>query len=147
MLSRTLLGKFARLRPRDWFDLVAAQIALLRAQLLVWTRRRGALVRPLHGPGPSDAAGETARSVALAVSRAAHYGLFRPRCLVRAVALQRMLQARGVSGSSLRVGVRRENGSLLAHAWVEYGGTVLGDEAWLVRQFDELAQMGVGEAP
>jgi hypothetical protein len=81
--------------------------------------------------------------LAAAVSRAAHYGLFRPRCLVRAVALHSMLQARGLFGSSLRVGVRRQKAKLFAHAWVEYGGRVLADEEWRVKQFDELARMGL----
>jgi hypothetical protein len=68
-----------------------------------------------------------AERIALAINRAATYGVFRPLCLVRAVALSRMLEARGMRGSRVRVGVRRRRGRFAAHAWVEYKSRVLGD--------------------
>ncbi|HLQ69557.1 MAG TPA: lasso peptide biosynthesis B2 protein [Gemmatimonadales bacterium] len=138
--------KSVSLNPRDWVDLLAAQAALARAQLLVWIRRPGALLTPMvEAPAaPADpGAALQAECVAHAVSRAARHGLFRPSCLVRAVALHQMLQARGLTGSSLRVGVRREGAAFLAHAWVDYRGMVLGEEEWHVKQFEELARMGV----
>jgi hypothetical protein len=57
-----------------------------------------------------------------------------------------LVESRGVRGSSLRVGVHRQDGRLFAHAWVEYQGVVLADEEWRVRQFDELAQLELGRA-
>lgn len=53
---------------------------------------------------------------------------FRCSCLVRALALHRLLDWVGLSGSVLRIGVRRDvGGAVAAHAWVVYGGTALGD--------------------
>src|SRR5690348_17897709 len=39
-----LLHKLASLSPREWVDLLRAQVALLAAQVLVWTRPTGRLV-------------------------------------------------------------------------------------------------------
>jgi len=135
------------LPPSEWVDLLEAQGALLRAQLLVWTRPRGWLLAPAQRPavvetGRRDVA-PMARQLALAVERAAEYGLFRPSCLVRAVAVHRMLESHGFVGSWIRVGIRQEGGRFLAHAWVDYEGNVLADQEWRVKKFDELARMGV----
>jgi hypothetical protein len=147
------LEKLVRLRREDWADLLAAQLAVCRAQLLVWTRRRGALLArespAVVLPVPPASTALPPRDVlrlALAVSRAAQYGLFRPTCLVRSVALQQLLARRGFPDSALRVGIRRENGRLRAHAWVEYAGTVLGDDAWLAGQFAALARLRMSQA-
>jgi len=79
----------------------------------------------------------------LAVERAADYGVFRANCLVRAVALQRLLEARGFPGSAVRVGARVDRGHFTAHAWVEYAGHVLGDRDWHVQRFTPLAPIEV----
>ena len=130
----------------EWADLLAAQAALLRAQLLVWTRPRGWLLAPAR-PVAVETAGRdvapTVRRLALAVERAAEHGLFRPSCLVRAVAVHRMLESHGFTGSGIRVGVRQESGRFLAHAWVDYQGHVLADREWRVKKFADLARMGV----
>lgn len=151
-MTLALIGKLLTLRRAEWRDLLAAQAALLHAQLLVWTRRRGAM--PIHpaapagppAPTPGDPVGRQSdaavQRIGRAVARAARYGVFRPTCLVRALALQHLLQRRGFPDSALWIGVRRRDGALLAHAWVECRGTVLGDEEWRVRQFDELARVG-----
>lgn len=47
-------------------------------------------------------------------------------CLVRSMALSRMLARRGVV-TELRIGVHTESGVLSAHAWVERDGRVLDD--------------------
>ena len=145
-LNRALLRKLLGLSPAAWAELCSAQIALVHAQLLIWTRPRGALLVASPAPAPAvemrdgGIAPEVAR-LALAVERAAEHGLFRPKCLAQAVALQRMLTSRGFAGSSVRVGIRLGQGRFLAHAWVEYRGTVLADRAWRVSKFDELARM------
>jgi hypothetical protein len=117
--------------PRDArADLLAAQWALLTAQCAVWVRPRGALVA-FGGDGSAlhatPAAERRAEALALAVSRAATHGFFRPRCLVRALALVRMLDARGLRGGRVRIGVAKDGASFSAHAWVEYGTLLLGD--------------------
>jgi hypothetical protein len=119
------------LRPVELSELVRAQLALLSAQYLVWTRPVGQLVTsgaPVGDASVTEAEVEpTVSRIALAVSRAASYGVFRPLCLVRAVALSRMLDARGFHGSRVCVGVRKHGGRFAAHAWVEYKNRILGD--------------------
>lgn len=88
-------------------------------------------------PGPGDggpdgassrADGATlarARRLASASERAARLLPVRPSCLVRALALRELLRRRGIDGSRVRVGVRREEDGFAAHAWLEYRGRVL----------------------
>jgi hypothetical protein len=82
-----------------------------------------------------------AERLAVAVSRAGDYGVFRPLCLVRAVALNRLLERSGIRGSRIRIGVRMRRGRFGAHAWVEYGGRVIGDIPEHVESFAELADV------
>jgi len=148
-VNRALLRKLIALPRSEWVDLLAAQAALLRTQLLVWTRPRGQLLVPSVGSAPAETGDRevapAVRRLALAVERAAEHGLFRPACLVQAIALQRLIRSRGFAGSSVRVGVRWRNGQFLAHAWVDYRGTALADRAWHVSSFAELARLDVTE--
>jgi hypothetical protein len=140
---RTLVRKLIGLTVTEWVELVQAQAALLGAQLLVWTRPTGKLVSS-SAPGavpPSGSLDPRAYRLALAVSRVAEHGIFRPLCLVRAVALNHMLEARQIHGSRIRIGVRHVGGRFLAHAWVEYGDVVLGDVESHVSRFAQLADV------
>jgi hypothetical protein len=136
------LRSVAALPPSERRGLARAQAALLAAQLRVWTRPAGRLIHP--GAAPSslpptasareDAAGHAAAR-ARAVDRAAAAGLFRPRCLVRALALQALLARDGGTGARSGRGGRRGAPRLLAHAWVEVHGAALGDDGRLARGF------------
>ena len=82
-------------------DVAEAQIALLRAETMRWLRPAGSLVEvwlPLDRPSELIAVedAKTCARLANAVDRAARYGVFRPRCLARAVALGHMLDARDI---------------------------------------------------
>lgn len=146
--QRELLRKIRALRARDWLELLEAQLLLVRAQLIVFTRPRGGLIDgelPESGDAPTRLpASDVAQRLGVAVSRAARFGLFRPKCLVRSLALQRMIERHGIEGSRIRIGVRRdgEQGErLTAHAWVEYGDLVLGDHDDHVATFTRLADV------
>ncbi len=78
-----------------------------------------------------------------AVRRAAKYGVFRPACLVQAIALQRLLIADGIRGAVIRVGVKQSEDGMLAHAWVELDGAVLGDSPENVCQYTPLNDLSV----
>ena len=164
-MSRTHLRKLTRLSPREWADLLEAQLALLVAQFRVWTRPTGRLVShaapavpaapaasPADPPAPTPhlpartPVEARAEALALAVGRAAEFGLFRPLCLVRAVALNRVLERHGIRGSRVRVGVRMRNGRFAAHAWVEYGERILGDNEAHVGSFVELSEVRLVDA-
>jgi len=68
--------------------------------------------------------GLDARTVARLVSIAARHGPVRARCLAASLALKSLLRRYGMEGQ-LRIGVRRREGSLEAHAWVEHDGAAL----------------------
>ncbi|HKW65532.1 MAG TPA: lasso peptide biosynthesis B2 protein [Candidatus Acidoferrum sp.] len=60
------------------------------------------------------------------VNAADRHGPVHPSCLVKSLTLWWMLGRQGVP-SELRVGVRKEGGSLEAHAWVEREGMALNE--------------------
>jgi len=123
------------------------QIALLRALRDVRNRPQGDLVRKdvdasvARPVTPEERA--RARAVVLGVTRAAAYGLFVPTCLVKSMAISRRLKDAGVAGGVLRVGVARRNGQFVAHAWVELGGEVIGDDAASVERYEPLDDLRV----
>lgn len=126
------LARLRRLSRSEWGDLLRAQAYLIAAQVLVWTRPIGTLVVHASAEEAASADGHfasepNASRLAVAIRRVADHGLLRPRCLVRAVALNCMLERHGVRGSRIRIGVRIDEGRFAAHAWVELGGRVLGD--------------------
>jgi hypothetical protein len=143
-VTRSRLRRVATLSPRECVELAHAQLELIAAQLRVSTRSVGDLiVAETSGslPSPTTPIDSRAERFALAVGRAARYGVFRPRCLVRAIATNRMLERRGIHGSRIRIGVRTRDGNFLAHAWVEYGGRVIGDSDAHVASFTELTDV------
>jgi hypothetical protein len=65
-------------------------------------------------PGALDYATEAARMVAAA----ARHSPFGASCLNQSIALQHMLRRRGIE-TELRIGARKSDGRLKAHAWLE----------------------------
>lgn len=147
------LRRLARLSAREWFDIAEAQFELLVSKMIVATRRTGQLVsRAALDPFGSDAPATASpdanvdprpEQLALAVMRAAENGVFRPLCLVRSVALKRLLDRHGFDGSIVRIGVRMHRGRFAAHAWVAYNDQILGDQEWHVKSFAELDEVNV----
>ena len=139
----------ARRQPAQiWGDLLRAQLELLIVQVKVWTQPivRTAMrnaERPTAGPSarPQRAPNLAAIRIARAVGRASRYGVFRPKCLVRAIALQRLLEQEGITGSSVRIGVRLEKGEFTAHAWVELDGHILGDRRDHTSRYSQLTDL------
>ena len=78
-----------------------------------------------HAPDRS-AAVEHARHTERVIAIAARYGPFSPSCLERSLLLWWLLR-RAEIDSQLRIGVRKEPGRFVAHAWVEYDRMVLND--------------------
>ena len=143
MLAR-IAGKLSRLSLRDWRELFEAQWALLVAQSMLRSRPMGSLATPVGSVVAVDPDRMLeARRLALAMVRAARFGIFRPQCLARSLALSRMLTAHGITGGIIRVGVRRYDGEFLAHAWVELAGETLGDADEHVGSFAPLTNLDV----
>lgn len=147
------LQRLARLSARDLLDIAEAQIELLVSKMIVATRRTGQLVSRAaldpFGDDSTASASPTANldprpeQLALAVMRAAENGVFRPLCLVRSVALKRLLDRHGFDGSIVKIGVRMHRGRFAAHAWVAYNDQILGDQEWHVKSFAELDEVNV----
>lgn len=85
------------------------------------TRRLGAPVPPLHGPGAAP--GVEARRVAAAAVRVAGLLPWRPVCLPQALAVGQMLRRRGIEAES-HLGVTGTD-PFAAHAWVTVRGSVV----------------------
>jgi hypothetical protein len=147
------LRRLATLPAPELLLLMRAQYTLLRTSLRLRRRPPGDIVtaadsvrsRAARAVPPAEL--EVARAVERAVMRAATHGLIRPLCLVRAVALQSMLQSRGLHGSRVVVGVQLARGAFDAHAWVEYCGVVLGDSQARVQRFVPLAGADITVRP
>lgn len=142
---RHLVRNLLRLSASDWRDAARAEWHLLRAALTVRTAPVGAL---MHGwtadaaqAGVTQPAPDRTRAhrVATTVRRVARYGPIRAACLTRSLAICRFLGAEGIHGAVVRIGVRPEGTRLEAHAWVEFGGEVIGDSVAHVSRFAELA--------
>ncbi|NUO62048.1 MAG: lasso peptide biosynthesis B2 protein [Gemmatimonadaceae bacterium] len=150
MSAASAIGRVLRQPPGVWRDVAHAQLMLIVAQLLVWSRPIGELVAADAGemPGvarshPKPPLDAKAMRYARAVRVASAYGMFRPKCLVRAVATERMVRGAGITGSRIRIGVRVDDGGFAAHAWVELDGRVLGDRQDYTRQFAPITNVRV----
>lgn len=136
------LWRVRRVTARELWLLAEAQLVLLSCQVAKWRRPAGELIDwsttepSTLEPGRIDF--RMVEAVAWAVTRAAAYGVFRPRCLVRSLAIQRMLRRRGIDSSTLNIGVRIRNGAFEAHAWVELDGLVVGDSRRHVQSFTRM---------
>ena len=138
---RSALPKLRGLSAGEWIRLGRAQVALLASQLDVWIRPQGALVSNTNASEPLVRAATRpadAARVGTAVRRVAIYGIFRPTCLVRSLAICRLLRREGIEGGRIRVGVALREGKFVAHAWVEHDGVVIGDEDSLVRRYEAM---------
>ena len=137
------MKRLRRLRSLEWeefLDLVTAQRSLLAAWWTVQRRPKGELLRRVQAPASAGGALDERRlaRLAVAVDRVSRFGVFRPTCLVRAVALERQIRSANAGSAVVRVGVMRGGNQLLAHAWIEIDGRVIGDEASHVRRFTPL---------
>ncbi len=136
------LGGLPLLSAQDLAGVGRAQWSLVRARLSLVLTPRGRLLATVTAagaaPGPSGDAIARARRVALGVDRAAEYGLFTPTCLVRAIALERLLIREGVAGAVVRIGARQRGGRPQMHAWIEIGGVVIGERPEVAGTFTPL---------
>lgn len=136
-LARKLLG----LSRPEMVALFTAQRELLDARRRLRNAPVGSLVRPVDGGEVGSGTVDEAilEGFAVAVARVSQYGVFRPTCLVRAMALERMIdKVESQSGAVVRVGIAEERGEFLAHAWIELNGKVVGDHPSNIRRFTPL---------
>jgi hypothetical protein len=99
----------------------AAPVASLAVRLLPLDRAVGLFSSRSPSPSVASCVVQPERIAAL-VDRV--LSCSSARCLAKALVLQWMLGRRGIA-SEVRIGVRRGDGPLRAHAWVERRGQVL----------------------
>jgi len=80
------------------------------------------------------AAWETIHSLARLEAAAARHALVHFNCLERSLVVWWLLRRRGIR-AELRIGARKEQKSLEAHAWVEFDDQVINDPEGTHRKF------------
>jgi Transglutaminase-like superfamily len=125
-------------------SLLRAQWYLIRARLSVRLTPRGRLLaeppaRMGVGGAESTAMGIwRAQHAARAIDRAARFWPVAPTCLVRTIALERLLHHDGVAGAVVRIGVRVVADRPQMHAWLEIDGVAIGEPAEVTATFTPL---------
>ena len=134
---------------RDWWILLQAWLLLLAADLglrvlpLQRIQRYVALAsNDARSVSGSEASGVIERMRWL-VGIAGRYHLHPMRCLQRALVLQWLLGRCGI-GTELRIGVRRQEDGLRAHAWLEHAGQPIGEPQSIETRFAPLVACDAG---
>lgn len=133
-----LLNKFLSLGPGDYYVLLWATVMLpavgwrLRSQ---GYKRVHSWAQGTSNHHPAVNSDTTDRPVHLGkmINFVASKGLYRANCLCRSLVLLRLMRKEGLTGD-LKIGVPKDCGTgslsvLEAHAWVEYQGVVINDNA------------------
>lgn len=112
------LAEKARLATRIWVRFGLVTIDLRRKSL-------PALVEELAQTNGEPRSSYSPATLSNAVHRSLHLGSRRPRCLVNALVLFRLLREQG-EPAELLIGLPREATNQEAHAWVELRGRDVG---------------------
>ncbi len=123
----TLPGRLVRLRAQDWGVLAEGLATAVVVETALWAWPLARLVRWAESrPGrrPPPESGDVARLASLATWPQRIPGL-PSSCLRRSLVVTAVLRRRRLA-AEVRMGVRKDQGRLHAHAWVVCGDTVLG---------------------
>ena len=123
-VERRVLGEALVLLPAACAGLKVGGMRRTREALSRLTRRR------------RSTEGLSAASIARLVAIAARHGPFRARCLSASLTLESLLRRYGLEGE-LRLGVRRHDGRIEAHAWIEHDGQALNEAHVTFRPFGD----------
>ncbi len=132
------MSRLRRLQPADLWAFGRAWVVLLLAdwglRLLPFPR-----VDRLFAPRRRQRQGseEVIAKLAWATAAAARHHLYGMRCLPRALCLRWLLGRHGIE-ADLRIGVERQDEGLDAHAWVEWQGRPVGEDAAVAQRFAPL---------
>lgn len=131
----------------DWGALLQAWLALGVAGIFLrlWPLARlQRLVRGCgdHAPLPVSEALRVAARLHRLVESAARYQVLPTHCLERALVLHWLLRRRGIA-TELCIGVHRQGGGLLGHAWVACCGQPIGQAADVAVRYAPLQGQGL----
>ena len=127
---------------RAWLELLYVDI-LLRTQPFPRVRQAVMVHRNETRQIPSDQAWKIIRRYQRLVGVASHYHLYPMECLRQALTLQAMLAGQGIA-TLLRFGARKENGRLLAHAWLDYESESIELDHSVTERFEPLLGLDDG---
>jgi hypothetical protein len=113
-----------------WALLIAL---LLMLPLMKFQQVYGLACRCRKHPLSEDAM-PCARRTAFLVNAASAVNSLRLTCLHRSLVLLYLLGRQGITGT-LRIGVRKENTGIAAHAWIEVDGIPVNDSGGIVGHF------------
>ncbi len=139
----TLWQRYRRLNQNErralHHSLLALPVISLGLHLTSFRRWQRALSHLSPAPPPqalptSDSEWGPARTVARMVDAAGRHVWPHTRCLERSLTAWWLLRWKGLP-VNLRIGVRKNNGILQAHAWLEISGVVLNDTAEIYRGY------------
>jgi len=131
-----LSGNQRILIGQAWISLLFVDVALRFLSLPRVQRLLSGLLHVMPSPSESGQSGEI--ELARLVDIASRHHLRPMRCLQRAVVLQGFLVRRGRE-TELRIGVRKQQGRMHAHAWLETAGTPLAESPEIAALFLPLA--------
>ena len=109
--------------------LLALPLVSLSLEWRGFDRTRATLRKALLGANSDlglDFVKQRVGLTARAVNSADRHGLVHPSCLAKSLTLWWLLGRQGIS-SRLRIGIRKENNNLEAHAWVERDGAAVNE--------------------
>ncbi len=148
---KSMLHKISNAFSLPWGDryiFIEAWLKLLIIDLLLRTRPFPRLQQMIAGRFKARLTAdpqkdlETIEHIQPLVAMAAHNHLYPMTCLRQALALQEMLNSRGIC-TQLRIGVLRETGNLLAHAWLEFQGQPVEDDLHENERFTPLIRLDI----
>lgn len=139
------LRKASRLSLAEWSFFLQAWFWLLFFDLGLRTRSfpdlQAFAARPSSRRAtPSESREDIIHVLSTAVDRARYNHLYPMTCLRRALTLQKLLAQRGIP-VELKIGVRKEDGLLLAHAWIQYQGKIVGEPERITETYSALQKI------
>ena len=92
----------------------------------------------------SPATRQRVRVIARSLRIAAEHGIYHPNCLQRALVLWWLLGRNRIE-SEIRFGARKEEGQLVAHAWVECFGFALNESSDVCQHYSPFKSVAVAD--
>ncbi len=127
---------------KDWLVLLEAWWSLWAISFSLWRKSLKHVEDSTHEMSSKPAF--TANSANLArhlrdlIGYASRLHVLPMTCLVRALALQRLLARRDIP-SLVRIGANKSDGNFQAHAWLEVDGQTIGEPEDIVEKFKILS--------
>jgi hypothetical protein len=125
----------------DWMILFEAWLRLFFFHLALLTMNYDRLIESTrqrdHEPEDSSHALMFAQQIQKLVGYAARLHLIPMTCLVRSLALHKMLSHQNIP-AQVKIGVQKIQGTMFAHAWVEVNGKPIGEAADIAQKFNVL---------